>query len=102
MAGAPDPRQAPRVVVIGGGAAGLMATIFAARAGGRVTLLERTRKGGKKIVVSGGGRCNVLPSAVDPGRFVTASSPRLMRRILESWPLAEQRLFFERDLGLPL
>lgn len=67
-----------------------------------VVLLERTRKGGKKIVVSGGGRCNVLPSVVDPARFVTASSPRVLRRVLESWPLPEQRAFFEDDLGVPL
>ena len=79
-----------------------MAAVFAARAGAEVVLLERTRKGGKKIVVSGGGRCNVLPSVVDPARFVTGSSPRVLRRILESWPLAEQRAFFERDLGIPL
>ena len=79
-----------------------MAAIFAARAGGPVVLLERTRKGGKKIVVSGGGRCNVLPSVVDPARFVTASSPRVLRRLLDAWPLPEQRAFFERDLGLPL
>ena len=92
----------PSVVVIGGGAAGLTAAIFAGRAGARVTLLERTRRGGKKIVVSGGGRCNVLPSAVDYGRFVTASSPRLLRRILDSWPLPEQRAFFEGDLRVPL
>lgn len=94
--------SAARVVVVGGGAAGLVAAHFAARAGARTVLLERTRRGGKKIVVSGGGRCNVLPSAVDPARFVTASSPRLLRRILGSWPLPEQRAFFERDLGVPL
>ena len=90
------------VVVIGGGAAGLVAAVFAGRAGARVTLLERTRRGGKKIVVSGGGRCNVLPSAVDASRFVTAGSPRVLRRILDSWPLAEQRAFFEHDLGVAL
>ena len=92
----------PSVLVVGGGAAGLTAAVFAGRAGARVTLLERTRRGGKKIVVSGGGRCNVLPSAVDAGRFVTASSPRSLRRVLDSWPLPEQRDFFERDLGVPL
>lgn len=79
-----------------------MAAIFAARAGAPVVLLERTRKGGKKIVVSGGGRCNVLPSVVDPSRFVTASSPRVLRRILDSWPISEQRAFFEHDLGIPI
>jgi len=79
-----------------------MAAIFAAARGARVVLLERTADGGRKILISGGGRCNVLPSALDPGRFVTDSSPHLLRRLLCSWPLAEQREFFERDLGLPL
>ena len=103
MPAAPPPPLRPRtVVVVGGGAAGLVAAVFAARAGAGVTLLERTRRGGKKIVVSGGGRCNVLPSAVDAGRFVTAGSPRVLRRVLDSWPLAEQRAFFEHDLGVPL
>ncbi len=90
------------VVIIGGGAAGLMAAIFAGRAGARVVVLEKTRKGGKKIVVSGGGRCNVLPSVADERLFVTDSSTRLLGRILASWPLADQRRFFEDDLGIPL
>ena len=90
------------VVVIGAGAAGTMAAIFAARGGAKVTLLERTRDGGRKILISGGGRCNVLPSRVDEARFVTESSPNVLRRILRSWPLASQVEFFERDLGIPL
>ena len=101
----PHPSHIPppaSVTVIGGGAAGLTAAIFAARAGARVVLLETTRRGGKKIIVSGGGRCNVLPSVADARRFVTAGSPRLLARILGSWPLAEQRDFFETDLGVPL
>jgi predicted Rossmann fold flavoprotein len=90
------------VVVIGAGAAGTMAAIFAARGGARVTLLERTRDGGRKILISGGGRCNVLPSRVDEARFVTDSSPNVLRRIIRSWPLAGQIDFFEHDLGIPL
>ena len=50
------------IVVVGAGAAGTTAALFAARAGRRVLLLERTRDGGRKILISGGGRCNVLPS----------------------------------------
>jgi predicted Rossmann fold flavoprotein len=91
-----------RVVVIGAGAAGTMAAIFAARAGARVTLIERTRDGGRKILISGGGRCNVLPSRLDEARFVTDSSPNTLRKIIRSWPLAEQIHFFEHDLGIPL
>lgn len=90
------------IVVVGAGAAGCMAAIFAARAGARVLLLERTRDGGRKILISGGGRCNVLPSRMDPGQYFTASSRNSLKKILLSWPLAEQRRFFEDDAGLPL
>jgi predicted Rossmann fold flavoprotein len=89
-------------VVIGAGAAGLAAAIFAAGGTQRVVLLERTRDGGRKILVSGGGRCNVLPSEMVPGRFVTDSSPNTLKKMLLSWPLAEQRRFFEEEVGVPL
>jgi predicted Rossmann fold flavoprotein len=79
-----------------------MAAIFAAQAGAQVVLLEGTADGGRKILISGGGRCNVLPSELDPARFVTESSPHALRRMLLSWPLEEQRRFFETELGLPL
>ena len=79
-----------------------MAAIFAAAEGAEVVLLERTPDGGRKILISGGGRCNILPSRVDESRFVTDSSPNTLRKILRSWPLAEQVEFFQRDLGLPL
>ena len=91
-----------RVLVIGAGAAGTMAAIFAATAGAEVVLVERTRDGGRKILVSGGGRCNVLPARVDESRFVTDSSPNLLRKLVRSWPLAEQRAFFETTLGIRL
>jgi predicted Rossmann fold flavoprotein len=91
-----------RIAVIGAGAAGTMAAIFAAAADAEVLLLERTRDGGRKILISCGGRCNVLPARVDETRFVTASSPATLRNMLRSWPLREQIAFFERDLDLPL
>jgi predicted Rossmann fold flavoprotein len=90
------------VVVIGAGAAGAMAAIASASAGAETLLLERTKDGGRKILISGGGRCNILPSVVDQSRFVTDSSPHTLRKILRSWPLAEQIAFFERDAGIPL
>jgi len=90
------------VVVVGAGAAGIMAAIFAAGAGVPVLLVEGTPDGGRKILISGGGRCNVLPSKLDPTRFVTASSPHTLRKLLRSWPLGDQRRFFEVDLGIPL
>lgn len=92
----------PRLIVVGAGAAGTMAAIFAARGGAETVLLERTRDGGRKILISGGGRCNVLPMQVDESRFVTDSSVNTMRKIIRSWPLAEQRAFFEDELRIPL
>ena len=92
----------PHVIVIGAGAAGLMAAISAREAGAEVTLLERTADGGRKILISGGGRCNVLPSIAAPERFVSESPPSLVRGLLGAWPLAGQQRFFERDLGIAL
>jgi len=79
-----------------------MAAIFAAAGGAETLLLERTKDGGRKILISGGGRCNILPARMDERRFVTDSSPHTLRKILRSWPLAEQIAFFERELSLPL
>jgi predicted Rossmann fold flavoprotein len=90
------------VAIIGAGAAGTMAAIFAARGGADVILLERTADGGKKILISGGGRCNILPSRLDEKRFVTDSSANTLRKIVRSWPLAEQIRFFDDELGLAL
>jgi len=78
-----------------------MAAIFAARRGARVVLIEGTSDGGRKILISGGGRCNILPRALEPERFIS-ESPILVRRLLRSWPLVGQREFFEQDLGIPL
>ena len=88
--------------MIGAGAAGTMAAIFAASNGAETMLLERTKDGGRKILISGGGRCNILPATVDESRFVTDSSPHTLRRIVRSWPLREQIEFFERDAAIPL
>ena len=90
------------VAVVGAGAAGMMAAIHAAEAGARVVLLERTKDGGRKILISGGGRCNILPARLDESRFVTDSSPHTLRKMLRSWPLGEQIAFFERELKQPL
>lgn len=90
------------IAVLGAGAAGLMAAIHAAESDAHVLLLERTPDGGRKILISGGGRCNVLPSELDESRFVTASSANSLRNILRSWPLAEQRRFFEETIRIPL
>ncbi len=79
-----------------------MAAVFAARAGAEVHLLERTADGGRKILISGGGRCNILPARLDEKRFITDSSPNTLRKLVRSWPLAEQIRFFDDELGLAL
>ena len=89
------------IVVVGAGAAGLMAAIFAAERSS-VIVIERTRDGGRKILISGGGRCNILPGALEPDRFVTDSPAYLIRGMLRAWPLVAQREFFEREVGIPL
>ena len=92
----------PKVIVIGAGAAGTMAAIFAASAGAETLLIESSRDGGRKILISGGGRCNVLPARVTESRFVTDSSPNLLKKMVRAWPLAGQRAFFEQTLGIAL
>ena len=97
-----DASSSRRVIVIGAGAAGAVAAIFSAASGADTLLVERTRDGGRKILISGGGRCNILPARLDESRFVSDAPPHLVRRIVRSWPIREQIDFFERDLGLPL
>lgn len=89
-------------IVVGAGAAGITAAIFAARGGADVLVLESRPKPGAKILVSGGGRCNVLPSKVELSDFQGSGSRNSLRNILMSWPLDDVREFFEADLGVPL
>lgn len=59
--------------IIGGGAAGLMAAIVAARKGAQVTIIERQNRIGKKILVTGNGRCNITNTELLPEHFHTHS-----------------------------
>ena len=52
-----------QIIVIGGGAAGLMAAVIAGREGARVILLEKMNMVGKKMGITGKGRCNITNSA---------------------------------------
>ncbi|MBU0595728.1 NAD(P)/FAD-dependent oxidoreductase, partial [Candidatus Bipolaricaulota bacterium] len=90
------------VAVVGGGPAGLTAAYHAAGHGVRVVLVDRKVVPGEKIAISGGGRCNILPTTVDPAAYVTDSSKHTLRKMLLSWPLDEVRAFLERDIGLRL
>jgi predicted Rossmann fold flavoprotein len=89
-------------VVVGAGAAGLLAGLFAARRGVRTLLLETRKEPGAKIRVSGGARCNVLPSVMEWADFHSGGSMHSVRKVLQSWPLEEVRAFFEQDLGIAL
>jgi len=74
------------IAVIGGGAAGLMAAYTAASAGARVTLYERNEKIGKKIYITGKGRCNVT-NACTPEEFIenTVRNPKFMYSAIYSF-----------------
>ena len=87
-----------QVVVVGGGAAGLMAAYAAAKNGNSVTLIEQNEKLGKKIYITGKGRCNVtndclpdefLQNVVHGGKFLTGciysfSPQKLMGLLVEN------------------
>ena len=75
------------IVVIGGGAAGLMAAVTAAENGAAVTVLERNEKLGKKLYITGKGRCNctnVCPA--DEFRQNVVRNPRFLFSALEALP----------------
>ncbi len=59
------------VIVIGGGASGLMCAYVAAKRGRNVIVLESANKVGKKILMSGGGRCNFANLYVEPGNYIS-------------------------------
>lgn len=89
------------VVVVGAGAAGLMAGLWAGRtSAGRIVLLDGARKLGAKILVAGGGRCNVTHHAVD-ARAYAGSSPGAINKVLRRFDVPATVAFF-RELGVEL
>lgn len=97
-----NPFMSNHLIICGAGAAGLTAAIFAAEAGARVTLLERTDKAGKKILMSGGTRCNVLPVTASLDDYHSSSSKNLLRRVFKSWSLEACKTWFTDDIDLEL
>lgn len=61
------------VIVIGAGAAGLMCAIEAAKRGRQVIVLDHANRAGKKILMSGGGRCNFTNINIEPDKFISAN-----------------------------
>ncbi len=90
------------MAVVGAGAAGLMAGIFAGRTnpGRRIVLLDGARKLGAKILVAGGGRCNVTHHAVD-ARAYAGSTPNAVQKVLRRFDVPATVAFFA-DLGVAL
>ena len=91
-----------RVAVVGGGAAGMMAAVSAANMGAQVTLFERNDRLGKKLRITGKGRCNVTNDC-DRDTFLSnvPTNPRFLYAALASFTTADTKAFFE-DLGVPL
>jgi len=76
--------KTPDLIVIGAGAAGLMCAMTAAKRGHRVLILERSNKPGKKILMSGGGRCNFTNLHIAPDRFLS-SNPHFCKSALSRY-----------------
>lgn len=91
------------VAIVGAGAAGLFAAIFAGRssgAGARVVALDGAKKIGAKILISGGGRCNVTHDVVHPDDYF-GSNRNLIARVLRSFTV-EQTIAFFAEYGIRL
>ncbi len=93
--------MAKRIVVAGGGASGLTAAIFAAESGADVTILEHKERVGKKILMTGNGKCNLTNMSSFEGKYYS-SDERSLEKIytaLSRFDAKDTRKFFE-GLGL--
>jgi len=88
------------MIIVGAGAAGLCAAITAARNGTEVTLLEQNSRPGKKILVSGNGKCNITNTKIAPARF-HSQNPEFIEQVLEGYSVERVKNFFD-SIGLPL
>jgi len=87
------------VAVVGAGAAGLMAAIFSGRAGARVIAIDGAPSIGKKILISGGGRCNVTHDEVTAADF--NGNRNAIGKVLRTFDVARTIEFFS-ELGVRL
>ncbi len=90
-------RQAD-LVIVGGGAAGMMAGILAARAGLRVSILEKNQHFGKKLSVTGNGKCN-LTNAVQTPDCYRSDTPKFAWDLIERYPVSDT-LALLREVGI--
>jgi predicted Rossmann fold flavoprotein len=89
-----------KIAVIGAGAAGIMAALSLARVDAQVTLFEQNPSVGKKILVTGSGRCNLSNDAVCAEAYHCADS-EWMEKFLENFGVPELKACFEK-IGIPL
>lgn len=87
-----------RIVVIGGGASGLMAAIQAARCGASVTVLEHNEKPGKKLLAAGNGKCNLTNLALDAEAY-QSDAPQILQSVLQQFRPEDTIRWFNR-IGL--
>ena len=92
--------MSPTIIVIGGGAAGLAAALAAARSRAKVILLEKGRALGRKVLASGGGRCNLGNRDIRAQRY-HGGDAAFAAQVLSGFGTAQARVFFE-GLGLML
>ena len=85
------------VAVVGAGASGLMCALQCARRGRRVILIEKSDRPGRKILVSGNGRCNLTNAFVSAADY--RGTPQLAAAVLQEFPF-EKCLQFFHDLGV--
>lgn len=86
------------VIIVGGGAAGIIAAISARRAGADVTILEKNPRIGKKILATGNGRCNYTNINADISCY-NGSNPEFVRSALSLFTVSDTIRFFE-ELGI--
>lgn len=87
-----------KVIVVGGGASGMMAAIIAKRKGASVTILERNDRVGKKLLTTGNGRCNYTNTTISYDNFLDnyhGSDPKFVYNSLYSFDLYQTIDFFE-------
>jgi len=91
------------IIIVGGGAAGLMAAYTAADNGGKVTLIERNRFLGRKLLITGAGRCNVT-NASDIQELIAniPGNGRFLYGAFQRFGPGELMRFVEETLGVPL
>ncbi len=87
-----------RVLIIGGGASGLAAAVSAARAGAKVAVLEHNRQIGKKLLVTGNGRCNLTNRDQSLSHY-RGGSPEFIQKALNAFGLSETLELFH-SLGV--